>query len=70
MLDVLVSGCHVLAGLVIVVVPEQPDVPLSGPSVCQLTVGANHAVNSTASCLAADGYSAYFQFTTDRVIAK
>lgn len=74
MLDVLVGGCKVVLGIVTVVNPTQPDTVLSGGSICQLTTGtvngvANH-VNSSPSCLAQDGYSSYFQFTTDRVIVK
>lgn len=67
MLDVLVSGCTVLFK---VINPSQPDTVLSGSSVCPLTVGANHVVNASPACLAQDGYSAYVQFTTDRVIVK
>ena len=67
MLDVLVSGCTVLFK---VINPSQPDTALSGSSVCPLTVGANHVVTASPACLAQDGYSAYVQFTTDRVIVK
>jgi hypothetical protein len=70
MLDVLVSGCKLLGGIVTVVNASQPDTFLSGTGVCQLTVNAAHQVNSSASCLAQDGYSGYIQFSTDRVIVK
>ena len=70
MLDLLVSGCKVIGGLVTVVNASQPDTVLSGTGVCQLTVNGSHQVNSSASCLAQDGYSGYIQFTTDRVIVK
>jgi len=70
LLDVVVSGCKVLGGLVTVVNATQPDTALSGTSVCTLTANGSHQVTSSASCLAADGYSAYMQFTTDRVIVK
>jgi hypothetical protein len=74
MLDVLVGGCKVVDGIVTVVNPTQPDTVLSGGSICTLTLGtvngvANH-VTASQSCLAQDGYSSYFQFTTDRVIVK
>jgi Collagen triple helix repeat (20 copies)/Stigma-specific protein, Stig1 len=71
MLDVLVSGCKVGPdGFITVVNASQPDTVLSGTSICQLAVNGSHQVNSSASCLAQDGYSGYIQFTTDRVIVK
>jgi cysteine-rich repeat protein len=74
MLDVLVGGCKAVLGVATVVNPTQPDTILSGTAVCPLTLAtvngvANH-VNASTSCLAQDGYSSYFQFTTDRVIVK
>jgi hypothetical protein len=74
MLDVLVGGCKVVLGVVTVVNPTQPDTVLSGGTICPLTTatvnGVTNHVNASPSCLAQDGYSSYFQFTTDRVIVK
>ncbi len=70
MLDVLVSGCQVL-GLITVINPTQPDTQVSEPPLCLLTADpSTHIVTSGQSCVQADAYSSYFQFTTDRVIVK
>lgn len=76
LLDVLVSGCKVAEGVVVVVSPLQPDTvdpnaPGAGGGPQMLVPNANHVVGcSEAGCLARDAYSVYFQFTTDRVIIK
>jgi len=86
MLDVLVTGCKAVVGLVTVVNALQPDtvdpnapVVGAGPPY-KLFTGAGNVVAACAdkngtpvslsSCLAAAAYSSYFQFTTDRVIVK
>jgi hypothetical protein len=71
LLDVIVSGCRAAAGIVVIMNPTQPDVFLSGSAICPLTADpVTHKVNVGTACLAADGYSSYFQFTADRVIVK
>lgn len=67
LLDVIVGGCTVL-GFVTAINPTQPDVSGSGSTVITLTPGVGHRVQVPANDL--DGYSAYFQFTADRVIIK
>jgi len=81
LLDVLVTGCKVAGGLVLVtaVHPTQPDTvdPALGSGTYVFTTdvskhvtGCTHNAGaaSLSDCLAAAAYSAYFHFTTDRVI--
>jgi cysteine-rich repeat protein len=65
LLDVLVGGCNVFAGLINVITPTQPDVPVSGGSVQTLALGANNkvSINTTGDL---DAYSSYFTFTALR----
>src|SRR5436305_6125218 len=82
MLDVLVAGCTHTAGpfTVTEVNPTQPDSTLSpGDTYVFTTTGTpkhvtgckkNGVTATLPDCLAAAGYSAYFTFTTDRVIVR
>jgi hypothetical protein len=82
LLDVIVGGCSLLVGGEIPIVsvnPTQPDTidTTAAPgqtTVYRLTSGPMHHVTcggtDLATCLKADAYSAYFKFTTDRVIIK
>lgn len=91
LLDVLVSGCKTLAGIVTVIIPKQPDkedptvAPVGSGPAYTLVAGAGNAVVSCRDrtgtvygsgttqfeqCLKDASYSAYFKFTTDRVIIK
>lgn len=80
-LDVLVGGCHVLT--LTEIAPTQPDqtdpaAPVAGAGAPYLLTRTGNSVtgckdkNATvvnlSLCLNAAAYSAYFQFTTDRVI--
>lgn len=85
MLDLIVGGCTYL-GILPVVKPTQPDTVDPGAPVAgaggpyTLSASAAHVVNgckdknnstvSLATCLNAAAYSAFFLFSTDRVIAK
>jgi cysteine-rich repeat protein len=71
LLDVFVDGCN---HLIQVVAPTQPDLPGG----YKLTLTGNHVTGCTmgvvavplATCLAAVSYSAYLDFSTDRVIIR
>jgi cysteine-rich repeat protein len=79
LLDVLVGGCKVIVIFfpVTAITPTQPDT--AGADQYRLTAGAgrkvasctkNGAATDLASCLDAATYSSYYQFTSDRVIAR
>ncbi len=77
LLDLMVSGCKA-GGIVNEINATQPDtVTAAGSGTYIFTVGAGHAVtgcthnsvtDTLSDCLAGAAYSAYFTFTTDRVI--
>ncbi len=80
LLDVLVGGCSYL-GFIDIINATQPDqsataagapapytFTTTGSRVTGCKAGAT--VGTLATCLAADAYSSYFGFTSDRVIAK
>ena len=85
MLDLLVSGCKILDGIITLFNPTQPDTadpnapvagagaPYSFTKTGDTVTGCNDK-NGTAvplsSCETAAAYSSYAQFTTDRVIVK
>ncbi|HZS42014.1 MAG TPA: DUF4215 domain-containing protein [Polyangia bacterium] len=78
LLDVLVSGCSTFIGQQIKA--QQPDQSTNAGVTYTLSANAQHVVTgckdnkgntvALATCLAAAEYSAYFRFTTDRVIVK
>jgi hypothetical protein len=80
LLDVIVGGCTILGGLTTTINPTQPDtidttVAPGQTVISRLTENTNHQVcggakTNLSSCLQGDAYSAYFTFTTDRVIIK
>jgi cysteine-rich repeat protein len=78
LLDLIVGGCDLfIFSAVTAITPTQPD--SIGGEPFTLALDSNHKVASCtsngvevdlATCLASATYSSYFQFTTDRVIAK
>jgi cysteine-rich repeat protein len=79
LVDVLVGGCTITVVIfpITAITPTQPDTP--GGDRFTLALDGNHHVASCtdngaavdlATCLASATYSSYFQFATDRVIAK
>jgi hypothetical protein len=84
MLDVLVGGCsYFFFTIISATQPDQIDAtaPAAGAGgPYSLTADSNNVVNGCTdgsgasvdlpTCLQAAAYSAYFQFTTDRVIGK
>jgi hypothetical protein len=81
MLDLLVSGCKALGGIVTVVNKTQPDTVVAGvgSGTYIFTVDANHNVTgcthnggaaTLSDCLDGAAYSTYFHFTTDRVVDR
>ncbi|MGO8997320.1 MAG: DUF4215 domain-containing protein [Polyangiaceae bacterium] len=85
LLDVLVTGCSTLAGIISIINPTQPDQVTNAPAAgagpkYTLSTNSSHVVSTCkdhtgatvtlSTCLAAAAYSSYFGFTTDRVIAK
>ncbi len=85
LLDTIVSGCHasIFVTLISPTQPDQADPaapPAGGGAPYVLTVGASHvvtgcrdkngaAVSDFRACLNAAGYSSFYKFSTDRVIA-
>ena len=85
-LDLLVSGCSILGGLLQLIIATQPDqadpaAPVGGAGApYHFSANSSHVVGSCtdkngaavplATCLQAAAYSSYFKFTTDRVIGK
>jgi hypothetical protein len=78
LLDMIVGGCDVVIfSQITAIMPTQPDT--IGGDQFTLALDSNHHVASCidngigvdlATCLASATYSSYFQFTTDRMIAK
>jgi len=79
LLDMIVGGCDlfIFSQVIPAITPTQPDT--IGGEPFTLALDSNHRVASCTSngvevdlttCLANATYSSYFQFTTDRVIAK